>query len=251
MDLSALRGRTVVTTRAADEADAVAELLASHGARVLAAPMVGFAPPADAQARHWERACAHMADISMLVLTSPRAVAAVAPHAPSGMAAAALGHRTHAAAVAAGLRVLTPASLGDVHALVEHITQQMNVRGQTLLWPTSNVAHPDPAPLLAAGAHAVNVVVAYVTQPATAAPAEVLQALARQEVDAVVCMSPSAVGAWCSCVPVAWTRPLVRAAPGATTAAAWAAAGLAAQAVALQPTPEGIAKALAGAWGAA
>lgn len=258
-----MKGSTIINTRAADDAEPLTSLLEARGARVLHAPMVRFVAPSEEEAVALRNAVAHLRDFSVVVFTSPRAVACVEPPPGASYNAVALGRRTHAAAQAAGWRVLNPENLADASALTTWMAGHVPLRGARVLWPTSNLAAPAVAPLKRAGA-AVTVAVGYHTAQATHVPDEVLSALRLNRVQAktvqadiaqantaqahtvraVVCMSPSAVEAWCALVPASLHAGLLHVAPGAATASAWKRAGFDANVTSTTAEPAAVVAAL-------
>lgn len=117
--------------------------------------------------------------------------------------------------------------------------------GRHFTLPTSDVAQPEVATVLRAAGAVVDVVEAYRTVASETLPPPVAEALRQGRVHAVVCMSPSAVETLVALSGAEPLRPLVRAAPGETTARAWLAHGLPSEAVAARPQPQALVEALA------
>jgi uroporphyrinogen-III synthase len=96
----ALSGRRIVVTRAADQADELAELLSAHGAEVVLLPTIAVVDAADGGAALRE-ALADLDDVAWLVVTSPngarRVAAALADREPGRPLLAAVGAATAAA----------------------------------------------------------------------------------------------------------------------------------------------------------
>lgn len=229
-----LEGRTVLSTRPALEEDPLARALTDAGAHVLYAPLTSFAPPPDLAALH--RVLTEQTWDAVL-LTSPRAVDAVAPLLPPHMPVVAIAPSTRRHALAAGLAVLDTRDACDGCEMAHAVLERMDVTGKRFLLPTSQLSQaPAAQPLREHGA-TVEVVVAYQTVQATSLPALVVEALKAHAVDAVVCMSPSAVEALCALVPRERLGCVARVAPGPTTARAWEQEDLPAQAVASSPLP--------------
>ncbi|MEW5848477.1 MAG: uroporphyrinogen-III synthase [Myxococcota bacterium] len=230
----ALRGRTVLSTRPLDD-DALTPLLQAEGAEVLVAPMIHFAPPAHPD--ELEGALASLSRYRAVLLTSPRGVRSVAGRLPAGFPVVTLAGRTRQEAVSAGLTPLPIRDAPDGADLAAALAESMDVTGARFLLPTSNLAEPAVAEGLRARGATVDVVEAYRTVPATEVPAPVVQALREGRVDAVVCMSPSAVRTLVTLVPVELLGRVKRVAPGRTTSAAWGELGLPADVVAEGPAP--------------
>ncbi|MBI5493695.1 MAG: uroporphyrinogen-III synthase [Deltaproteobacteria bacterium] len=243
-----LAGRVILWTRPVDGEDALAAALEREGAVLVAAPVVRFTAPADGRALADALAAVTAGAYAGVLLTSPRAVDAVAGRVPAGTPVAVLGGGTRTRARTAGFtRFINAEDTADGASLAGLLVTGGNVRGARYLLPTSQVSRADAAEALRAHGAAVDVVEAYRTQPAPALPHAAMAALAAGTVEGVVCMSPSAVDALCALVSTEILGRLVRAAPGRTTAQAWAHHGLPAQAIAEKPDADGLTRALAAA----
>lgn len=193
-----LAGRSVVVTRAQEQAGELVAHLSRMGAEVLLLPAVEFVP---AEGPELDDALQELQTFDWVLLTSQNAVrfvagrlreiGAVAEPGDAGKPRfAAVGPATARAAAEAGLRVDHVASraLGDV--LARDLAAQM-CRKRVLL-PRSDRARADlPAALRAAGAAVVEVV-AYRTLTAAPGDPGVLQRIERGEVDVISFASPSA-----------------------------------------------------------
>ncbi len=215
-----------------DDVASYAPALASLGLETVAMPVTRTAPPADPDAL--VRALAD--DYSAIVIASARAAAAVAAAGTPHGEVWAVGPATLRALADAGIGATYPAGVHDGESLARAIVAARAISGKRVLVPRSQTGRPDAADLLrAAGADVVEVV-AYRTI-ATPIDGNALR-------DAAVCVvfAPSQVAALASYVRLADANiPFV--AIGETTAAALKATGVAV-AVADEPTPEGIARAV-------
>jgi len=235
--------KTVLLTRPLDDEDRVPGLLALAGVEVLRAPMIHFAPAPDEPALL--AALADASDVDAVLLTSARAIASVQGHLPQDASVVTLAARTREKAVAAGLHVLPVRDAVDgddlALAMMEHFG---SLAGLRFLMVRSDVAEPAIITALRDQGALVEDVVGYRTLPATKVHDDVMARLQARGVDAVVCMSPSAVRALVALVPHALLDAVTRAAPGKTTAAAWEDAGLPAHVVSERPDAESLVRAV-------
>ena len=238
----ALSGLRLLSTRPVDPADALVTALEDAGATVLRAPMIRFQPTQNPAAL-----AAALAAARTLILTSPRAVAAVASRVGPGVPCFVLGARTREDALAAGLHVVDVGDAPHGAALGEAMVRHGGLVAPVVM-PTSDVARPAVAEVLAGHGVPVDVVEAYQTVAERSLPPLALEALQRGTLHAVLCMSPSAVDALVELVEPGWLAPLCRVAPGNTTAAAWARHGLPAAVVARSPEVDGVVDALVSWW---
>ena len=213
--VSALAGRRVVVTRAADQADELATLLTDEGAVAVVVPLIEIVPEAGAAAA---LAALDPHEFEWLVVTSPNGARAyLEAHATAPANVAAVGTATAAALTAGGLRVtLVPIDQRAVGLL--------NVfpsgRGRVLL-----VHAVDAEPTLASGLQETGWQVT-ASSPYRSAPAHppTSQLLAALTADAVLFASGSAARAWVTVFGLT-TPPLV-VAIGPQTATAVEQAGL-------------------------
>lgn len=213
--MTALSGRRVVVTRAADQAAELVALLEIEGATAVVAPLIEIVAVPDA--------VAHLAEVDpsafdWLVVTSPNgAKSYLADQHAAPVAVAAVGATTAAELSAGGLHVdLVPADQRAVGLLAEFPSG----RGRVLL-----VQAVDAAPTLASGLQEagwqVTVIAPYRSAPAHPTAGQQLAALSA---DAVLFASGSAARAWVAVFGD--TTPPIVVAIGPQTAAAVDQAGL-------------------------
>ena len=223
------RARAVLTR---DDVASYAIALAPLGLDAVAMPVTRTAPPADPHAL----ALALVDDYAAIVIASARAAAAVAAAGTPHGEVWAVGPATLRALADAGIGATYPSGVHDGESLAQAIAASRELAGKRVLVPRSETGRPEAAAILrAAGADVVEIV-AYRTV-ATPIDANALR-------DAAVCVvfAPSQVAALASHVRLADANiPFV--AIGETTAAALRASGVIV-AVADEPTPEGIARAV-------
>jgi uroporphyrinogen-III synthase len=241
--LKPLQGLTLLHTRPAVDGDPYAQALADAGAVIVPAPMIAFAPARDPSAL--EHAIRHA---TALLLTSPRAVSSVAAFVQPGTTIYPLHGATLAAVRKTGLAAVELPDATDGASLGHALARHHPVSGESFTLPTSDLAHPAVVNVLKShGAH-VHVVEAYQTVAATQLPPGVLESLRQGHVHAVLCMSPSAVDTLVALAGVDLLKPLLRIAPGDTTALAWSRHGLPCSAVAQRPSPDAVVQALRAHW---
>jgi uroporphyrinogen III methyltransferase/synthase len=232
-----LAGKRIVVTRAPEQASELIRALESLGAEVLLLPTVGFAPAEDAA--ELDAAFARVAEFDWILFTSQNAVRFFCSRwSESGRERPALGFvRGRVAAVGAataraleseGMRVDYVAQTQTGESLAAELRD--SVRGRKVLLPRSDrVDDRLPSALREAGA-TVHEVTAYRTlRPETLDP-EILDALRRAEIAAIVFASPSAFHNLAAFVPSAELAALSNqvqfAAIGSTTARALREAGV-------------------------
>jgi uroporphyrinogen III methyltransferase/synthase len=227
-----LSGRTVVVTRAAEQAGALADRLVALGAEVVDVPTLAFVEPDDAGAA-LGAAVATLREDDWIVVTSSNGAERVARAAPpgglaSGVRVAVIGPGTAAACERLGVAVdLVPARfVGE--GLVDAFP---NGPGRVVVAQAAG-ARPVVAAGLAAKGWQVEAVVAYRTVPA-AVPAPRLAAAAGA--DAITFTSASTVAAYLAAAGRA-AVPRTVVCIGPVTAAAAERTGLLVAAVAAEPT---------------
>lgn len=254
-----LQGRRIVVTRAADQSSELVARLEALGAQVLPLPLIEFAPPDDPGPL--DRALAEFGRFDWLLLTSRNAVRflderarGVSVDLPSKLAAsnhrprvAAVGSATAAAARERGWRVDRVSRGRGSLDLVRELAGELS--GKTVLLPRSHRAIPEMTRALAdAGAFPVEVV-AYRTNAVTRVNSEIVDRIARGEVDVVIFASPSAFSALVALVGLAGLRKMTDRARiatiGPTTTGAIGRSGLAVAVEAQVPTAAGLAEAVA------
>lgn len=192
-----LAGRTILITRSHEQAAELASLLAGQGARVIEAPVIGFAEPDD-----WAPADAafrRLDSYDRIILTSSNAVARF--HArlkllglavPERCERIAIGDATARRMREAGLPAHEVASVARAEGILELLSAGAPVAGQRILIPRAEVARELlPERLRAAGAH-VDVVSVYRTIPVPVS-GEVLEMLRLRQVDLIAFTSSSTV----------------------------------------------------------
>ncbi len=185
--VSALSGRRVVVTRAAEQADDLVSLLAAEGVIAVVVPLIEIVPePAAATAL----AALNPTDFDWLVVTSPNGARAyLAAHTSAPRQVAAVGTATAAVLTAGGLTVtLVPVDQRAIGMLAVFPAG----RGRVLL-----VHAVDAEPTLATGLRATGWQVTE-SSPYRSAPAHPSagQQLAALSADAVLFASGSAARAW-------------------------------------------------------
>ena len=189
--MSGLSGRTVVVTRAREQAAAFVALLEARGARVVAFPTIVTRPADPAEV---DRAIAALAAYAWIVFSSANAVrffldrltARGLPGLPAGLRVAAVGRATADLLAERGIGVdavpeefvgaRVAAAVGDV-------------RGQRVLLPRADIGRAETVEALEAAGAIVDAVTLYHTVPAAPDPAAVAALAAG--VDAVTFTSAS------------------------------------------------------------
>jgi len=248
-----LAGRTVVVTRAAAKAGALAERLHALGATPIVYPTIVHAPPADPTALDAALGRLAAGAYGWLVLTSRTAAEAVA--ARLGQSLGASQPRLRVAAVGPSTAAACRALLGVAPELVperfladELAAALGDLGGARALLPNADIARPELERRLRAAGADVERVVAYRTIPAPDDGLDMGALLAAGRVDAVTFTSGSTVRTFAAKVGpagLAHLRRAVVACIGPSTAAACRELGLEPDVVAAVSTEEGLAEALA------
>lgn len=194
-----LAGKRVVITRAAHQADELADLLEQRGALPVLYPCIAIAPPEDTAALDMALEAVGRGDFEWLVLTSANTVSRLAEHLdvstfqrPSfaGLQVAAVGAATaEAAEKMLGVTVNVLPEAFRAEALSRAINP---ADGARILLPQADVAPPDLAEALTQRGARVTTVTAYHTVVGTGG-ADIPALLAKGEIDAITFASPSAV----------------------------------------------------------
>ena len=193
-----LAGKRVVVTRAAEQSQELVDALENLGAEVLLMPTVSFAPPEDSS--ELDAALRNKKDVDWILFTSQNAVrflflracelSHVQPVQPPRPKIAAVGVATAQAARNLDLRVDYVAQTQTGESLAAELRDQL--AGKRVLLPRSDrVDDRLPDALREAGAQ-VKEVVAYRTLRPESLDAEILGALRKAEIAAIVFASPSA-----------------------------------------------------------
>ncbi|MBW7883728.1 MAG: uroporphyrinogen-III synthase [Caldilineaceae bacterium] len=240
----ALLGKRIVVTRAADQADDFAELLAAHGATPLVVPAILFqlqeSPALNAAIRE-------LASYSWIVFTSANAVRffferlQTEPQPAVRPQMAVVGSATERALRACGHE---PAFVPEVYTGEELGRTLPEVNGRRILLPRAVKGTPEIVAELEARGAVVDDIAIYRTVPAPLAPA--MRAELEQGVDAVTFTSPSCVNGFLATAGAAVLRHALIACIGPTTAKAAAAGGLTVHIVAGEHTTAGLVEELAG-----
>jgi uroporphyrinogen-III synthase len=236
-----LAGRTIVVTRAADQAGELTALLAAEGAAVVEVPTIKVVDPADGGAA-LHAACAEAGHYDWLVVTSPngarRVVDALASSGVASPPVAVVGQGTADVAAALGL----PVALVPERFVAEGLLGAMadETPGRVLV-AQAEAARPILVDGLRAAGWDVTAVVAYATIPAEI-PVELLAAA--QVADAVAFTSSSTVANYVQAAgPSAVPRVVVCIGP--VTAATADERGLSVAAVAAEHSLPGLVDAVA------
>ncbi|MGD0427664.1 MAG: uroporphyrinogen-III synthase [Candidatus Acidiferrales bacterium] len=204
-----LAGKRIVVTRAAEQSQELADALENLGAEVLLMPTVSFAPPADSA--ELDAAMQNKKDFDWVLFTSQNAVrfvflracelSHVQPVQALRPKIAAVGVATAQAARNLDLRVDFVAQTQTGESLAAELRDQLV--GKRVLLPRSDrVDDRLPDALREAGAQ-VKEVVAYRTLRPESLDPEILSAVRKAEVAAVVFASPSAYHNLAAFVPAA------------------------------------------------
>jgi len=236
----ALAGRTVVVTRAAEQASMLVARLRARGATVFEVPTIAIADPADGGAA-LAAAAARLDAYDWVVLTSTNGVArflaALGDRRPRRIAV--VGPGTAAAARQAGFE---PDLVPD-RFVAEGLLAAFPPGPGRVLLPQAEAARPVLADGLLAAGWDVDTVVAYRTVPAPADPAVLDRA---RRADAITFTSGSTVTGYLAAAGLGALPPIV-VCIGPVTAAAAEAAGVVVSAVATEHTIDGLVAALDGA----
>ncbi|GAB4298388.1 MAG: uroporphyrinogen-III C-methyltransferase [Desulfuromonadia bacterium] len=194
-----LFGRTILVTRAADQASTFSTILSSRGARVVECPTIQLVPPPS-----WEeldRSILSLSGYDWLILTSVNGVNfffdRLAFHGLDSRALAScrvcgVGTKTAAAIRARGvIPDLIPGTFTG-EGVVEEF-RRLGVSGGRVLFPRGDLARDVVARGLSSLGMTVDSPVAYANRIPTAIPEEVLELLERRRVDCVTFTSSSTV----------------------------------------------------------
>jgi uroporphyrinogen-III synthase len=241
MTAGALAGRTIVVTRAAEQASALVERLDALGATVVEVPTIAVVDPADGGAA-LAAAVADVGAYDWVVVTSTNgaarylaAVAAAGGNRGAGRLAV-VGPGTAAVVRAAGLEP----DLVPERFVAEGLLAVFPPGPGRVLVPQAAGARPVLVDGLRSNGWVVDAVVAYRTEPVPAPPELVERARAA---DAITFTSGSTVTGYVATAGLAGVPPVV-VCIGPVTAAAAATAGLDVTAVAAEHTLDGLVAAL-------
>jgi uroporphyrinogen-III synthase len=197
---NALAGRTIVNTRALDQAGELDDLLRERGAIPISYPCVAIAPPVDLAELDAAMFALLGGQVDWLILTSANTVRSLAargfraPASPSWRTAV-IGPATRDAALRElGLASEVMPEIYQASELGEVVPIQA---GEQVLLPQSAIAPPDLANALIAKGATVRTVTAYQTTIGSGG-VRIAEHLARGEIDAIVFASSSAVDGFVS-----------------------------------------------------
>ena len=234
-----LEGRSVVVTRAAEQASRLAATLAHLGATVVEVPTIAVTDAPDGGAALRD-AVARLDRFDWVVLTSTNGVArflaALGDRPAAGVRVAVVGPGTAEALKAGGLE---PALLPE-RFVAEALLEAFPPGPGRVLLPQASAARPVLAEGLRAAGWEVDAVVAYRTVPARPSPA-VLERTAAA--DAITFTSGSTVSGYLAAAGPDAVPPVV-VCIGPVTAGVATAAGLTVTAVAAEHTIDGLAAAV-------
>jgi uroporphyrinogen-III synthase len=199
MNSSALAGKRVVVTRAAEQSAELVRELKSRGAIAVLLPLLSFAEPEDIAPL--DEAISQLAQFDWVIFTSVNAVRAVTKRAATtgcchnkvakSPSVAAAGPVTAEAAKQAGFRVVRVATTHNGLALAHELGEL--VRDKKVFLPRSDRANPDlPMALRQHGAH-VSEVAAYRTVAPSDTDKRKWNEVLDGGADAILFFSPSAV----------------------------------------------------------
>lgn len=189
-----LRGRRILVTRPAAQAQALAQLIAAQGGEPICFALLEIAPPDDPQPL--QQAAARLADYAMAIFISPNAVLSSVVHLlarrawPEQLQAVAIGPGTAAQLAACGIgKVIVPAERFDSEALLEMPQlQRQAVLGQKILILRGNGGREELAAGLRARGAQVDAVTCYRRLPPVDAQA-IVSLLRNSGVDALTISS--------------------------------------------------------------
>lgn len=226
---SVLAGRRVVLTRAAEQADELAELLRQHGAIPVVIPLIEIVTEVAGAEQLASIVATHLNGFDWLIVTSPNGAAHVVaalgqgqrvPSRISACSVAAVGTTTAEVLRASGVEVALVPAVQSAAGLLAELSGLLTEACSILLVQAANAEATLAAGLRVLGS-AVTVVAPYRSVPARVDAGQQLAALSA---DAVLFASGSAARAWVDVFGDS-TPPLV-VAIGPQTAAAATDAGL-------------------------
>jgi uroporphyrinogen-III synthase len=194
-----LAGKRVVVTRAVEQSESLVRALREKGAVPVSLPMITFAPPDDLAPL--DAAIHRLNQNDWLLLTSQNALRALRERcqqlglslveAAAGVQIAVVGPATAEAATSAGLPVAYVARQHQGVSLAEEFAPQL--KGMQVLLPRSDHANPELVEVLQRlGARVVEITAYKTIRPDSEQTPDCERAL-REDVDAVLFFSPSAV----------------------------------------------------------
>jgi len=223
-----LRGKTILVTRAIEQAAEFVKLLEQLGGRTILFPTIEIVPP-----ESWEdcdRAVSRLASYDGIVLTSANAAenfitrVRLAGDGMTGLLAEktvyAVGEKTKLAVQKWGIQVAALPSVYDAKHLAISLSRT-DVRDKRFLIPKGNLAGNVVAFALQEHGALVDEVIVYETvQPKTEATGVVREKLRKKEIDVVTFFSPSSLSNFIALISPDLLEDRVVAVIGQTTASA-------------------------------
>lgn len=196
---TALKGKRVVVTRAAEQSEHLVEALREKGAVPVLVPMVAFGLPDDLSSL--DEAIRELRSYDWIFLTSQNALRALQERsqflklslaqAVAGVRIAAVGPVTAVAVENAGLKVAYVATRHQGVSLAEELGEE--IKGKRVLLPRSDRANPELVEKLGQLGAQVKEIVAYKTIRPEHQDVSRVEEMVREGADAVLFFSPSAV----------------------------------------------------------
>jgi uroporphyrinogen-III synthase len=242
--MSALSGKRVLVTRAAEDQEELAALLRAQGAEPVALPCIAFAEPIDTGPLEAAlRKIRSGSPPDFLVLASPHAadrfLARLEPAHLRGVRLAAAGPGTARRIEERGLRAEAPAKGAGAEAILEMLAP--HVRGKEVLVPRAEGGNPALLEGLERAGSRVSAVTLYRTIPASRVAPEAAAPLRAGSIDAIAFASGTAARGFAALFGAeapSLAAPAVVACMGKTCAADARGAGLRVDAVADGGLPE-------------
>jgi uroporphyrinogen III methyltransferase/synthase len=253
-----LAGRRILVTRPLERGELLTEQVAAAGGKILHRPAITFEPPEDSAGA--EQAVAGLASYHWLVLTSPTGVRFFLERLsdsgpgtiPGTVRLAAIGPGTAKALRDAGYQPDLVPEKADADGLAAALAAEP-LDARRVLWVRPEVARPVLGLVLQRTGAEVVPVPFYRTVPHPGCP-EIAADLLAGRYDGVLFTSPSTFRAVLAALPpdrVEEFRQIIQVAIGKVTATAMKDAGCPPDAVAGEPTADGVAEAFKAAFGQA
>lgn len=167
--------------------------LRAAGFQLVIFPLIEIAIPTDREAA-LKKKIKKIGSYDWLLLTSPHAVMALAPHlqkCPRFLKVVAVGPKTAYLARQRGWRVIAPKKSRGLDGLIPFL-KRFSLKGKKVLYPCSNLAGRELISGMKKMGASVEAVVGYQTRPAKIKKRKLKKILGRQ-IDGVLFFSPSAV----------------------------------------------------------
>lgn len=254
--IAPLSGRTVLVTRAPEQAGDLIRMLQEAGAEAVALPTVAFFPPVDP--RPLDKAIAEIGRYAWVVFTSSNAVHAFFERVPepvaerlAGVRIAAVGPKTAEALAQWGLEAGLVAAKGNAASLSDGLSRVCRP-GERVLYPRAERVSDDLAGKLQARGIQVEDPIAYRTVPPAGGAFEVAGRLKDGDIHWITAMSGSALRHLHAMLPEPeWIRNARIVTIGPKTSLEAKALGLAVAAEATEPSAAGLVAAIVAAEGLA